>query len=117
MPRYQYTCTACGHDLEVVQSFTDEPLVECPACGGRLRKVFTPVGVVFKGSGFYRTDARAAAAGSKESAKGGSSAGEGRAADSSPSTGTATPQAAGTPAGSGSTPSQAGTGGGSPAAA
>lgn len=58
MPRYQYACTACGEELEVVQSFADEPLTQCPSCPGRLRKVFSPVGVVFKGSGFYKTDSR-----------------------------------------------------------
>ncbi|MEU4478436.1 FmdB family zinc ribbon protein [Micromonospora sp. NPDC023966] len=58
MPTYQYACTACGHQLEAVQSFSDAPLTECPACEGRLRKVFNSVGVVFKGSGFYRTDSR-----------------------------------------------------------
>lgn len=58
MPRYQYACTACGEELEVVQSFADEPLSECPTCSGRLRKIFSPVGVVFKGSGFYKTDSR-----------------------------------------------------------
>ncbi|UWZ37383.1 FmdB family transcriptional regulator [Dactylosporangium roseum] len=58
MPTYQYACTACGHQLEAVQSFTDEPLTECPECAGRLRKQFSAVGVVFKGSGFYRTDSR-----------------------------------------------------------
>lgn len=60
MPTYQYRCTACGSDLEAVQKFTDPALTECPACGGSLRKVFNAVGVVFKGSGFYRTDSRAA---------------------------------------------------------
>ncbi|MEU5785687.1 FmdB family zinc ribbon protein [Micromonospora lupini] len=59
VPTYQYACTACGHQLEAVQSFSDEPLTECPACQGRLRKVFNSVGIVFKGSGFYRTDSRA----------------------------------------------------------
>ena len=59
MPTYQYRCTACGEPLEVVQSFTDDPLTECPDCGGELRKVFSSVGIVFKGSGFYRTDSRA----------------------------------------------------------
>ena len=58
MPTYQYACTACGEQLEVVQSFTDAALTECPACGGALRKVFSAVGVVFKGSGFYKTDSR-----------------------------------------------------------
>ena len=60
MPTYQYACTNCGEELEAVQKFSDEPLTECPACGGRLRKVFSPVGVVFKGSGFYKTDSRSA---------------------------------------------------------
>jgi putative FmdB family regulatory protein len=59
VPTYQYACTACGHQLEAVQSFADEPLTECPACEGRLRKLFSSVGIVFKGSGFYRTDSRA----------------------------------------------------------
>jgi putative FmdB family regulatory protein len=58
MPTYQYRCTDCGHDLEAVQKFTDAALTECPNCGGSLRKVFNAVGVVFKGSGFYRTDSR-----------------------------------------------------------
>ena len=61
MPTYQYTCTECGEPLETVQKFSDEPLTVCPACGGRLRKVFSPVGIVFKGSGFYRTDSRKSA--------------------------------------------------------
>ena len=58
MPTYQYACTECGHDFEAVQSFSDDSLTECPACQGRLRKVFGSVGVVFKGSGFYRNDSR-----------------------------------------------------------
>jgi len=58
VPTYQYTCTDCGDQLEAVQKFADEPLSMCAACGGRLRKVFSPVGIVFKGSGFYRTDSR-----------------------------------------------------------
>ncbi len=59
MPTYQYACTACGEQLEAVQSFSDPSLTECPACSGTLRKVFSAVGVVFKGSGFYKTDSRA----------------------------------------------------------
>ena len=58
MPTYQYSCTECGHFFEQVQSFSDASLTECPACQGKLRKVFNAVGVVFKGSGFYRTDSR-----------------------------------------------------------
>ena len=60
MPTYQYVCTACGEDLEAVQSFSEASLTECPTCQGQLRKVFSAVGVVFKGSGFYKTDSRAA---------------------------------------------------------
>jgi putative FmdB family regulatory protein len=59
VPTYQYTCTDCGEPLEVVQKFTDDALTECPNCGGKLRKVYSGVGIVFKGSGFYRTDSRA----------------------------------------------------------
>jgi putative FmdB family regulatory protein len=58
MPTYEYACTGCGERLEVVQRFTDDPLTVCPECEGALRKVFSPVGVVFKGSGFYKTDSR-----------------------------------------------------------
>jgi putative FmdB family regulatory protein len=58
VPTYQYTCTECGEPLEAVQKFTDAPLTVCPVCGSRLRKVFSAVGIVFKGSGFYRTDSR-----------------------------------------------------------
>jgi putative FmdB family regulatory protein len=79
MPTYQYRCTECGADLEAVQKFSDPALTECPNCAGPLRKVFNAVGVVFKGSGFYRTDSRngsgngASDSGSKE-AKAGKSA-------------------------------------------
>ncbi len=65
MPTYQYSCTECGERIEAVQKFTDEPLQVCSACGGKLRKVFSPVGIVFKGSGFYRNDSRS---GSKDKA-------------------------------------------------
>jgi putative FmdB family regulatory protein len=58
VPTYQYACTACGHRFEAVQSFSDSSLTDCPECAGRLRKVFSSVGIVFKGSGFYRTDSR-----------------------------------------------------------
>ena len=70
MPTYQYRCTSCSHDLEAVQKFTDAALTECPNCGGPLRKVFNAVGVVFKGSGFYRTDSRT---GKSEDGSGGGS--------------------------------------------
>ena len=62
MPTYQYACTACEHRFEAVQSFSDASLTECPECSGKLRKLFGAVGVVFKGSGFYRTDSRSGAA-------------------------------------------------------
>jgi putative FmdB family regulatory protein len=58
VPTYQYVCTECGGQVEAVQKFSDDPLTVHDACGGRLRKVFSPVGIVFKGSGFYRTDSR-----------------------------------------------------------
>lgn len=60
MPTYEYRCSACDEHLEVVQSFKDDPLTDCPNCGKKkaLRKVFSPVGIVFKGSGFYKTDNR-----------------------------------------------------------
>jgi len=56
MPTYQYACTACDHQFEAIQSFSDDSLTICPECKGELRKVYTAVGVVFKGSGFYKTD-------------------------------------------------------------
>jgi putative FmdB family regulatory protein len=59
VPTYEYRCKSCGEELEAVQSFTDDPLTECPACGGPLRKVFGSIGITFKGSGFYKTDSRA----------------------------------------------------------
>src|SRR4029078_3930451 len=67
MPTYEYACKSCGEHVEVVQSFKDDPLTECPACGGALRKVFAPVGIVLKGSGFYKTDNRSSS--SKAAAK------------------------------------------------
>lgn len=76
MPVYQYACTQCSEQLEVRQSFTDEALTVCPACEGRLRKVLSAVGVVFKGSGFYRTDSRSAPNGGSDSAPSGDGAKE-----------------------------------------
>ena len=72
MPTYSYRCTGCDDAFDVQQSFTDDSLTECPACGGRLRKLFGTVGVTFNGSGFYRTDSRAGA-GSGSSGGGSSS--------------------------------------------
>ena len=77
MPTYQYSCNDCGHFFEIVQSFSDDSLSVCPECEGRLRKVFNAVGVVFKGSGFYRTDSRSqkAEAGAGASSEGSASNG------------------------------------------
>ncbi|MGV9221128.1 FmdB family zinc ribbon protein [Streptomyces albogriseolus] len=69
MPTYQYQCTECGEGLEAVQKFTDDALTECPACQGRLKKVFSAVGIVFKGSGFYRNDSRGSSSSSSASSK------------------------------------------------
>jgi putative FmdB family regulatory protein len=92
VPTYQYTCTECGEPLEAVQKFSDAPLAVCPACGGRLRKVFSAVGIVFKGSGFYRTDSRngsraadpAASSSSTTSDSGSSNGSADKAADKKP---------------------------------
>jgi putative FmdB family regulatory protein len=89
VPTYEYACTACDERLEVVQKFTDAPLTECPVCHGRLRKVFSPVGVLFKGSGFYRTDSRSKGTREKalETAKAGDSSGSPDSSGSSGSSG------------------------------
>jgi putative FmdB family regulatory protein len=89
VPTYQYSCTECGHFFEQVQSFTEDSLTVCPECEGRLRKVFNAVGVVFKGSGFYRTDSR----------------GGGSATDSGPGSGTGSGKPAGDTSTSGSSTS------------
>ncbi|WPO73220.1 FmdB family zinc ribbon protein [Streptomyces sp. KN37] len=67
MPTYQYQCTECGEGLEAVQKFTDDALTVCPNCDGRLKKVFSAVGIVFKGSGFYRNDSRGSSSSSTPS--------------------------------------------------
>jgi putative FmdB family regulatory protein len=66
MPTYEYACRDCGRHLEVVQSFRDAPLTTCGTCGGALRKVFSPAGIIFKGSGYYATDSRAKAEAGKK---------------------------------------------------
>ena len=109
MPTYEYRCKDCGHELEVVQAFTDDALTECPACQGALKKVFGNVGITFKGSGFYKTDSRGgagtkAASGAGGEAGGDKSAGAGGGADSS-SGGDRKPGADGN--GGGSTPKDA----------
>nr|WP_202515512.1 MULTISPECIES: FmdB family zinc ribbon protein [unclassified Streptomyces] len=69
VPTYQYQCTECGEGLEAVQKFTDDALTECPNCEGRLKKVFSAVGIVFKGSGFYRNDSRGSSSSSTPASK------------------------------------------------
>ena len=86
MPTYQYACTECGHAFDQFQSFSDDALTECPECQGRLRKVFNAVGVVFKGSGFYRNDSRdkkssTVASDSKSESKSDSASGSGTSSD------------------------------------
>jgi len=91
VPTYQYACTDCADRLEVVQKFTDDSLTVCPACGGKLRKVFSPVGIVFKGSGFYRTDSRSSQKSepAAASANGSGSKAESKKADSAAGNGSA----------------------------
>ncbi|MDI6099834.1 zinc ribbon domain-containing protein [Actinoplanes sp. NEAU-A12] len=123
MPTYQYACTECGEHLEAVQSFSDPALTECPNCQGKLRKVFNSVGIVFKGSGFYRNDSRS---GNVSAEKSGSGSGESAAkksetsttssSDSSSSTTTSSSSTASSSSSSGSTSSSTGSGAKTPAA-
>ena len=83
MPTYQYVCTECGHGFDAVQSFSDDALTACPECDGRLRKVFSAAGVVFKGAGFYRTDSRSSTGASPGSGSGAGSSSTAAAAASS----------------------------------
>ena len=120
MPTYEYECTACGQHMEVFQRFTEDALTTCGVCGGALRKVFHPAGIVFKGSGFYATDSRAPAktgSGSKKDSDGGSSSSSsGSSSGSSPgaSSGSSTSDGGssskGSDAGSSSKGSETGTG-------
>jgi putative FmdB family regulatory protein len=106
MPTYSYRCTECATAFDIQQSFTDDALTECPTCSGRLRKLFSAVGITFNGSGFYRTDSRAkqSAAGSADSGGSGSSSPSttGSGSTSSPSTSSASPAPAKAPAATGS---------------
>jgi putative FmdB family regulatory protein len=95
LPTYEYACTACGHRLDAVQSFTDDPLTVCPECGGALRKVYGAVGIVLKGSGFYKTDTRASdkragAEAAKASSGGSDTSSNGNGKESSSDSGTKT---------------------------
>jgi putative FmdB family regulatory protein len=99
VPTYAYACTECDHRFEVVQSFTDDSLTVCPECGGRLRKVFNAVGIVFKGGGFYRNDSRS----EPSASSGGAGDGDGGSSSSAGS-------GAGSPASDASSSSSAGSG-------
>lgn len=104
MPTYQYQCTECGEGLEAVQKFTDDALTECPNCQGRLKKVFSAVGIVFKGSGFYRNDSRGSSSSSSPAPKPSST---------SSSTPSSSDSGAGSSAGSAGSSSSAGSSGSS----
>ncbi|MFF1281011.1 FmdB family zinc ribbon protein [Streptomyces sp. NPDC058299] len=103
MPTYQYQCTECGEGLEAVQKFTDDALTECPDCQGRLKKVFSAVGIVFKGSGFYRNDSRGSTSSSAPATKPSS----GSSSDSKASSSTASSSSGTSASGSGSSSSSA----------
>ena len=93
MPTYSYRCTECTNAFDIHQAFTDDSLTVCPVCGGKLRKVFSAVGVTFNGSGFYRTDSRAA----DKSSGSGSTGGTGKASGSGESSSASKPAAPSTP--------------------
>ena len=121
MPTYQYACTECGHAFEQFQSFSDDALTVCPRCEGRLRKVYNAVGVVFKGSGFYRTDSRTDGpgkdgdGGKQAAAKDGTGTGTGKEAAAAKDTGSSSTGDGGssTPSKTGGAAATAGSGGGS----
>jgi putative FmdB family regulatory protein len=113
VPTYQYACTACGHELEAVQSFADEPLTDCPACEGRLRKLFSSVGIVFKGSGFYRTDSRSGQSGDGAAKNGKNGDADGGSKDAGPASKDKAPAASGASASGGSGSGSGGSGSGS----
>ncbi|RNL80285.1 FmdB family zinc ribbon protein [Nocardioides marmorisolisilvae] len=98
MPTYQYSCTDCGHFFEAVQSFSDDSLTVCPECDGKLRKVFNAVGVVFKGSGFYRNDSRGSTSSSSPAASESSSTSSSKSESSSSTGGGSASTAAASPA-------------------
>ncbi|MDX6208468.1 MAG: hypothetical protein QOE24_859 [Frankiales bacterium] len=108
MPTYQYVCNDCGESLEAVQKFSDDALTECPACEGKLRKVYSAVGVVFKGSGFYRNDSRPSTSSGASAGKSESSApAASTSSDSSSSSTSTTPSSTSAPASSTPAPAPA----------
>ncbi|WP_406269120.1 FmdB family transcriptional regulator [Streptomyces sp. NBC_00191] len=113
MPTYQYQCTECGEGLEAVQKFTDDALTVCPNCEGRLKKVFSAVGIVFKGSGFYRNDSRGSSSSSSPASSGASAPSTGaKSSDTKPA---ASPSTNGSGSSSGSASSSSSTSGSSAA--
>lgn len=104
MPLYEYRCRTCSHQFEVQQSFSDDPLSVCPECGGELRKVFNPVGISFKGSGFYKNDSRSRS-GSSSSSSSDSGSSETSSTTSSTSTGSSDSGSGGSSGSSGSSDS------------
>lgn len=107
MPTYSYACTACDHRFDTVQAFTDPSLTECPECSGRLRKLFSSVGIVFKGSGFYRTDSRAKPDGSGGDGKSDGKAGKSEDSSDKPAAKSADKSGSGSSSGSDSSSSGA----------
>ena len=107
MPTYQYQCTECGEGLEAVQKFTDDALTECPQCKGRLKKVFSAVGIVFKGSGFYRNDSRGSSSSSSPAASKSSTPSSSSTSDAKPAASTSSSSASASSTSSSSTGSSA----------
>ncbi|MFF5844954.1 FmdB family zinc ribbon protein [Streptomyces massasporeus] len=103
MPTYQYQCTECGEGLEAVQKFTDDALTECPNCKGRLKKVFSAVGIVFKGSGFYRNDSRGSSSSSSPASKSSSTSSSGSSSSDSGSSSSGSSSSSSTSSSSSST--------------
>ncbi|MCX0244388.1 FmdB family zinc ribbon protein [Streptomyces drozdowiczii] len=108
MPTYQYQCTECGEGLEAVQKFTDDALTVCPNCDGRLKKVFSAVGIVFKGSGFYRNDSRGSSSSSTPASSASKSSGSSTSSTSSDSKSSAAPAPASSTSSSSSSSSTSG---------
>lgn len=102
MPTYQYQCTECGEGLEAVQKFTDDALTECPNCQGRLKKVFSAVGIVFKGSGFYRNDSRGSSSSSSPASKSSGASASSSSSDSGSGSGSGSSASSGSSSSSGS---------------
>ncbi|MBO3743907.1 FmdB family transcriptional regulator [Actinoplanes sp. NEAU-H7] len=117
MPTYQYSCTECGEQLEAVQSFSDPALTECPNCHGKLRKVFNSVGIVFKGSGFYRNDSRSGSVSAEKSGSGDTTAKKPETSSTSTSTSTTSTPSTSSSSTSSSSTSSSSSGGAKAAAA